>query len=265
MKAKRLFIAGFILLAMCSSQAHARANGITEEFHKTYGLSSGGSVRLNNVNGGVQIKVWDKNEVEVDAVKRADDKDMMDQLEILIDTSSDLVNIDTKYPHNSNTHNEEGPWVEYTITVPKDANLDKIRTVNGDIEISGVEGKINASTVNGTVRASDIKNDCRMETVNGKIEAEFASLRSGSDETLRSVNGSIVVSLPANASTRIKANASNGHISNDFGLTSSRGSERDSFVKLGDSLEGKIGSGDGNVNAETVNGGIKILKSGEGE
>ncbi len=259
------FVVGFIFLAACSRQVPARESGITEEFHQSYALSSGGSVRLNNINGGVRIKVWDKDEVKIDAVKHADNKDMMDQLEIVVNASHDLVDVDTKYPENSNTHNHngQGPWVEYTITVPKDANLDSIKTINGDLEISGVEGKIKASTINGTVHASDIKNDCRLETINGKVKAGFASLGSGSDVTLKSVNGSIVINLPTDASARIKASAFRGHISDDFGLVSSRESEGHSFIKFGDSIDGKIGDGSASLNAETVNGGIKILKSEE--
>jgi hypothetical protein len=257
------FIVWFFFLAACSSQAVVRGAGITEEFHQSYKLSSDGKVRLNNVNGGIEINAWDKNEVRVDAVKHADDKGMMEHLQIVVDASSDLVDIDTKYPQDSNTHNDNGPWVEYTITVPRDASLDKVKTINGEIEIDGVEGSVDASTINGNVRVSDAKNDCRLETVNGKIEAVFASLKSGADVTLKSVNGSITVDLPAGSSVKIKAKTVSGRISNDFGLVSSRESDERSFVTVGDSVDGKVGGGVSDFDAETVNGNIKILKSGE--
>ncbi|HUI29976.1 MAG TPA: DUF4097 family beta strand repeat-containing protein [Candidatus Acidoferrales bacterium] len=265
MKATKFLTVVFICLAARSSQAMVRGSEVVEEFHQSYALSDGGSVRLNNINGGVEIKVWDKREVEVDAEKRADDKDMMEQLQIVVNASQDLVDIDTKYPDDNNTHNDHGPWVEYTITVPRDANLDRIKIINGDIEISGVGGKMNASTINGIVRASDVKNDCILETVNGTIDADFASLKSRCDLRIKSVNGSIAVNLPADLNARIKAKTVSGHISNDFGIVLSRDSDDHSFVKIGDSIDGKIGNGDGYVNAETVNGSIKILKSGEGK
>ena len=259
----KLFFLGFIFFAAWLNQTTVRGNGIREEFQQTYTLSPAGSVRLNNINGGIEIKVWDKNEVEVDAVKHADDKSMMDQLKIVVDATRDTVDIDTKYPENSNTHNDEGPSVEYTITVPSGANLDRIKTINGEIEISGVQGKIDASTINGTVRASGINNECQLETVNGKIDAGFVSLKSEADVTLKSVNGSIVANFPSGIGARIKAKTVSGKISNDFGLVSSYEKDKDSFVKVGDSIDGKIGDGGANVDAETVNGSIKILKSGE--
>ena len=261
MKTIKFFVVGFFVLAAFSTQSPARGSGITEKFHQSYALSSGGQVRLNNINGGVEIKVWDKNEVTVDAVKHADDKDMMEEVQIVVDASKEFVDIDTKYPKESNTHNEDGPWVEYTITVPRDANLDKIETVNGDIEIQGVKGKMNASTINGTVSVSGVGNDCQLETVNGIIKAHFAALKSGSDAKLKTVNGSIAVNLPAGSSLKIKAKTVSGHISNEFGLASSR--DKRSFVKVGDSIDGKIGDGSASLGVETVNGNIKILKSGE--
>ena len=263
MKAMKLFVTGLILLAACSSQACARGNGITQEFHQSYPLSSGGKVRLNNINGGVEIRVWDKNEVKVDAVKHADDEAMMDQLQIEVNPSSGLVDIDTKYPDNTNTHNEEGPWVEYTLTVPKEANLDKIKTINGNIEISGIAGELNATTVNGAVDASGITEDCRLETVNGNVKAEFALLKSGSKAKLKAVNGSITIDIPTSVGAAVKARTVSGHITNDFGLASSR--DERAVVKVGDSVDGQIGDGKASLELETVNGNIRILKPGDGK
>ncbi|HEU4770998.1 MAG TPA: hypothetical protein VFS68_02470, partial [Candidatus Udaeobacter sp.] len=44
---------------------------LREEFHQTYSLSPTGRIGLENINGGVQIKVWDRAAVQVDAIKKA--------------------------------------------------------------------------------------------------------------------------------------------------------------------------------------------------
>src|SRR5215204_638961 len=44
---------------------------VREEFHQTYPLSITGRVSLENINGGVQIKVWDRAAVQLDAIKKA--------------------------------------------------------------------------------------------------------------------------------------------------------------------------------------------------
>jgi hypothetical protein len=42
----------------------------TEEFHQSYPISANGQIELHNINGPVEIKAWDRNEVKVDAIKR---------------------------------------------------------------------------------------------------------------------------------------------------------------------------------------------------
>ena len=50
---------------------------VREEFHQTYPISATGRVSLENINGDVQIKVWDRAAVQVDAVKKAYRRDRL--------------------------------------------------------------------------------------------------------------------------------------------------------------------------------------------
>src|SRR5215471_1233913 len=73
---------------------------LSEELHKSYPLNADGRVSLNNVNGRVHISAWDRNEVEVDAVKRASTKQALEEANIVIDSSSGSISIRTRYPSN---------------------------------------------------------------------------------------------------------------------------------------------------------------------
>src|SRR5580658_3520868 len=42
-----------------------------EDFHFSYPLSAGGSLRLENFNGSVEISGWDKNTIDIDGTKYA--------------------------------------------------------------------------------------------------------------------------------------------------------------------------------------------------
>lgn len=252
-----------ILFSACGSYALVHGDRIKEEFHQSYALAAHGLVRLHDVNGDVEVKVWDKHEVKLDAVKYAVDEEQMDELKIEVDASKDVVDIQTRFPKNNDTHNGEGPIVDYVLTVPKDANLDEIKTVNGAIEILGVEGNVNASTVNGTVDAAGLKNSCELKSVNGSVHGKFASLPGDAKVKIASVNGSVVVDLPAGVNASVKAKVQNGKIKDDFGISASEKHEKFPFVKLGDSLNGDIGNGGARVEMSTVNGSIRILKSAE--
>jgi len=52
-------------------QALPDAGEVRQEFHQTYPFSATGRVSVENLNGEVKINVWDRNEVQVDAFKRA--------------------------------------------------------------------------------------------------------------------------------------------------------------------------------------------------
>ena len=127
------------------------------------------------------------------------------------------------------------------MTVPASVNLDKISTVNGDVEIRSMSGKVKAETVNGDLVASGLVSDVDLETVNGSVNAEFTSLGGSQRVSAEAVNGRIVLELPADASARVHAETVNGSIdADDFGLKTDKG-----FI--GHECEGKIGNGDARI------------------
>ncbi len=252
---------GFVVFLFSVGPLLAKSNGASEKFQQSYALSAGGTVSLQNINGNVKITTWDKNEVKIEAVKYADDKNDLDNLKIEVDASNDIVAIHTRYPEERDEHHGHGYEVEYTLTIPKGAKLDKVDLINGKIDISGVTGTVAASTVNGAIHAENLVGGCDLKTINGEVEAEFGAMAAESLARLKSVNGAVVISMPANSDANLEASTTMGHITNDFGLQSSRESDEDVYVKMGDSIHGKIGKGGASVRVETVNGSIRILKS----
>src|SRR5207253_10657762 len=75
--------------ALLLNVAVARASDddalVMEEFHQTYPLNVNGRVELQNINGAVHITAWERNEVKVDAIKRAEDQQDLKDEEIIVD------------------------------------------------------------------------------------------------------------------------------------------------------------------------------------
>lgn len=163
-------LAGLILAVAVQARAD---EPYTKEFHQVYPLSSTGEVSLENLNGSVQITGWDRNEVKVDAVERADSREMLNRLQIQVNSAPDDVSIKTEFPHDWLSHH--GSWrVNYTVMVPKRAALGKIDLVNGAVVIRDVSGDVSASSVNGPVNASGLSGAVRLSAVNGPVSAAFA-------------------------------------------------------------------------------------------
>jgi putative adhesin len=262
LQARSAFVLTFCAMLISSSANAADHRGaFSEEFHQTYALTPDGRVELDNINGAVHISVWDQNEVKVDAVKSADSKERLDQARIDIDSGKDYLSIRTKYPDhdltfNWGSHNNPAS-VEYTLTVPRGARLDEIKLINGSLDVSGAKGEVHASCINGRLEAHNLSGRAELSTINGHLEAKFDDLP-GSSIELKSVNGSVALTIPSDSKATIEASTVSGGLENDFGLHVSH----HSFV--GHELRGELGTGGPRIKLEDVNGRIEIRHASDG-
>jgi Toastrack DUF4097 len=239
------------LTAFLAFTLQARAFAETEEFHQTYPLSANGRIDLANINGPVKIKAWDRNEVQVDAIKRAGSKHDLDEVQIKIDSGKDSLSIRTEYARHDHawTRNDPGS-VDYVLMVPRNSRLDDINLVNGDLEIEGVSGEVRASCVNGRLRARNLSGRTQLSTVNGNLEANLDRLSSPVE--VSSVNASVLLTLPSDAKADTEASTVSGSISNDFGIRVAN------HKWVGHELNGELGGGGTRVRVNNVNGRIEI-------
>jgi DUF4097 and DUF4098 domain-containing protein YvlB len=252
---------GFVL--MLSGAAAARAQGgdegqLTKEFSATYPLAPDGRVRLKNINGRARVTSWERDEIRIEATKRAHTQQRLDEAQIDVQAAADSVQIKTVYPGNElrfERGSRDNPAsVDYVLTVPRTARLESIELVNGPLEVEGLAGEIKAALVNGKLTARNLAGDARLTTVNGVLEAEFDRLAAGT-VSLSSVNGEVVVRLPADADATLRASTVHGRIENDLGLPVRRGRY------VGQSLAGQLGGGAGRVKLDNVNGAIRITRA----
>lgn len=224
----------------------------TEEFRQTYPLSERGTVQLSHVNGTVVIKAWDRSEVSLFARKRAATKDDLERLKIEVDSKSSAIRINTKHPE-SRRRGQTGT-VDYELTVPKDAVLSQIKSVNGSVTVEGVLGKVHVSTVNGSATATGLSSDTQLESVNGTVRAFFDSLQNVKDVRLTSVNGGAEIQVPNRGDVSFSAKTVNGAIKTSSGMQVRR------KFPVGKELDSKLGRGTTQVKMETVNGGIRVTE-----
>lgn len=236
-----------------------KGDELKDQFSQTYQLTFTGGVRISNINGDVHVNVWDQSTVKVDAVKRAYSQERLSEITIDVNAKGDTLHISTKYPDRQNyggrNRGDSAGSVEYTLTIPRGASLQS-ELVNGDLDVAGVQGDVNASLVNGTIKAVGLGGEVKLSTVNGNLQADWAGLSGSKSVNLSSVNGSIVLFVPAAANADVKASTVHGKILNDFGLAVDDGQH------VGQNLSGQIGSGGTRVRLNSVNGSIAIKRGG---
>src|ERR1017187_6292612 len=133
-------ILGSLLALLLATSLQAQ---VTQDFHRTVLLSASARVSLDNVNGNVEITGWDRNEVQIDAVKKARDQQRLDEARIEVNASGDSVEIKTRYPEGHTNNNPAS--VHYELHVPQNARLDHINLVNGSLAVQKVSGEMSAN------------------------------------------------------------------------------------------------------------------------
>jgi len=248
----RVKLTGLLLsLLIAGSGLHASIIGTPQaEFRQTYALNSTGRVVIQNLYGDVRITAWDRDEVLVQAIKRSRDPRQLKDAQIVVDSSNELVSIRTLY---AGTDVERPASVEYRITVPRTANLENVRLVNGGLSISGVAGSIKASSVNGNIKADRLEGQADLSTVNGLLEAEFDRVSRTNSISLSSVNGPIKLSIPSGSGAQLTADNLSGGIDSDFGQVSR--------ATKGHRLRTTVNRGGAHIHLNNVNGGISIRSS----
>jgi DUF4097 and DUF4098 domain-containing protein YvlB len=219
-------------------------------------LSASATVRLENVNGRISISGWDQDRYEVVITKKAKEEENLDRIEVNRHITADHLEISVHLPKKKgwfSTSNIHGS-VDLVLMVPATARLDRIKTINGGLEIVDITGLVDASSVNGGIVARDLGGDADFSSVNGGIKASFTRVDASSDMDFDTVNGSIRLSLPEDLNADIKTSVVNGRVHCDFPITLDGGVSKRK-------LRGRIGEGGTRLGASSVNGSIHLRQN----
>jgi hypothetical protein len=250
------------LLAVAALSAPAFAANDTDVFDRTIPLSAGSSFSLTNVNGSISVEGWDRDAVEVHAVKTAR-QSAADLALVRIDTDSapGRVSISTIYPPD-NPDNDVEVTVDYTVHVPRRVLLAQLATVNGAVRVSGVEGQGELRSVNGDIDVLRSAGAFSARTTNGGVYVELLRLTapgapSLNPITLETVNGSVALALPNDAAATVDARSLNGDFHSDLPM-----SLLSEYSPRG--VRGRLGAGSIPIRLRTVNGAIRVVTLPQG-
>jgi hypothetical protein len=234
------------IFVMAALMSVSPANAYTQTFDRVVPISANGALRLENVNGLVDVRAWDRNNVEIRAVKTAASSDDLNRVTIAIESQPDWVHVLTRYPQDQSVDVN----VEYHISVPRGVALESIVTVNGDVRATNLDSGGALQTVNGDVEVYDCAGSFSARTTNGNIREELRSLGKAST-ALETMNGSVLLALPASAGAQLDAQTMNGEIHSERPILMQGSSGHGSF-------QGKLGPGGAPLRIRAVNGSIQI-------
>jgi hypothetical protein len=276
MRISRTAIVGLVLaagLSVAGCDIQAGEGGLSfdiasgkaqDTWTRSYTLPAGGRLELINVNGRITAEPATGEAVTVEAVRIAKGssdeaaKDLLAKLEIREEVSGSTARVESRPPRLSGFGGHEIQW---TVKVPKGVTVD-LRTVNGGVRITGLQGEVHARTTNGGVVGRGlIPTIIEASAVNGGIDIELAAPLDATDSVeMETVNGGVSLSLPSESRATITARAVNGGVRvNDLDID--RDPQSNDFESKR-RLEGTLNGGGARVNVSTTNGGVRISRGG---
>src|SRR5271170_3953376 len=202
--------AAVLMLLMLAGVCAAPCFAISKDFHESFPLEAGGSFELQNVNGPVEVQGWDRNVVEIRAVKIAKAKEAdIERVTIEVEVRPNLVSVVTRYPQNEGVE----VAVEYTVHVPRGARVERLGTVNGTLRVSSLENVGDLRTVNGNIEVYESAGPVAAHVTNGNVHLELTHLSTPEATVAETTNGSVLLALPASAQADLEARCLNGSFS----------------------------------------------------
>jgi hypothetical protein len=238
-----------------------------------------GSIHVTG-DGGSDVRLESVTRVEADhdAALRAALQDVKIEAEERGETVAVTVRDDGQNTCGENWQQQRGrAWwdrrqystsTDLTLQVPRDVRV-RVCTVNGGtVTVTGVNGDFDVSNVNGKVVLTDLGGSGRANTVNGGIDASFTRAPRAESQ-FKTVNGTIEVAFPRDLSADLSLKTFNGGLFTDFDTTplpvaAERvdRSDRPRYVyRRGGTTRVRIGAGGPELTFDTLNGDVRIVRA----
>ncbi|HEX3703879.1 MAG TPA: DUF4097 family beta strand repeat-containing protein [Vicinamibacterales bacterium] len=156
----------------------------TDRFSRKVKIGRDGRVSVQNISGDITVTAGGGDEVSIEAVKRTrGDHSQLASVHIDVDERSGRVDVRTTH-----TANNDRVSVDYTIVVPASASVD-VKSVSGNLKVSGAHGVVRGETVSGSVTTTDTPQLEYAKSVSGDVS--LSGVATDGDLTAGSVSGNI--------------------------------------------------------------------------
>jgi hypothetical protein len=221
-------------------------------------LPMSGQVNVAGTNGGIEVIGEDRRDIalEVKVTAQGWSHEAAEEVlrQIQVKTGGTIEATGPKFSWWS----WSGNWsASYKLRVPQHLAAD-LRTVNGGIELTGVDGVIHVETVNGGLSLSDLAGEVHAETVNGGMHVALNGDQwRGAGLWAKTVNGGVSVKAQDHYSAHLVVETVNGGISVGFPITVQ------GKIGSGHHIDANLGDGGPTIEFQTVNGGVRVGRDQE--
>jgi DUF4097 and DUF4098 domain-containing protein YvlB len=283
-----------VLLALASAFAVTAG----QQVDTTLAVAQGQRLQVNAYGGEVAVQAWNRNAVRVEATTSGRHR-------VQVSVSGPVVSVRTEGRHgppedaelrisapawmamsvsgvntNVKVTGSRAPiaveTVEGEVQVNGGNGLISLRSVQGRVTLKGARGRIKVNSVNEDLEVTNSAGEIMAETVNGEIvldRVDAATLdastingdisydgpiKSGGRYSLTTHNGDIMVTVAEASSASVAVSTFNGEFESEFAVPLSG-------TRKGKGFSFTLGSGSAQVNLESFQGTIRLVRPGSKE
>lgn len=234
----------------CIDLIGADANRYIEREEKRFSTTGTPDVAVSTFDGSIEIRAWDKPEVEVIIEKRTATKEAAQEIEIHSEQNGNLVTVDVKAPRMSGFGIHFSRSAKLIVSLPASANV-TAKSGDGSIDVARITGRLDLRSGDGSIRGRDLAGDVRAHTGDGsiKLDGVTGSLDVDTGDGSVEASGKLASVRARSGDGSMTIHADTGSAADsDWNLTTGDGSVT---LELPDGFNGEL-------DAHTGDGGIRM-------
>ena len=248
--------------------------GHADDWSKTYDLTGKPELRVEASDANIHIEPWDQNKIEARVTTRGWHIGVGGGVEIVDHQQGNAVEIEIReHLHAHISIGVDTRRIDVEIHMPRSGNVEaqtgdgridarglagdlSFKSSDGRLDLADLDGNVRAKTGDGPVRVSGRFDQVQLSSSDGRVELEA---RRGSqvreDWEVRTSDGGVRLSLPADLAANIILHAGDGRITTDLPVTVQGATDKSN-------LRGTINGGGKELRVHTGDGSITLDKSG---
>ena len=267
-------LATMLVAPGCIDIVRADFGKYVEREEKHFAVSGKPELSLRTFDGSIEIRPWDKADVQVIVEKRGRDKSDIANIEVQAQQNGNRVEVLVKdNPTRGIGIRFGGRSAKLIVSVPASADV-SARSGDGSIDLEGLTGHIQLQSGDGSIHATRVDGDVDVHTGDGSVtlSGKLTGVRArsgdgsvtihadsgstaGNDWDIATGDGSVTLAIPDDFGAELDAHTGDGGIHmQDVTLSNVTGT-------IGrNSLRGRLGNGGHNVRVRTGDGSITLRK-----
>ena len=234
------------------------AGATSDEIRKSFDLKPGALVRIEGINGHVDIQTTaDAKTAEVVVKRTADDASSFKRRDMIVEQTPDGFVVRSRQNHVGLWDHLFGkdPKEEVTIKAPRDIAL-ALKGINGHVKTGDITGALEVRGVNGRVEIGTAGESAEVSGINGSISIGLKQLGEHGAR-FSGINGGVEIRLSVGLNADLRARGMNGRVVSEVSdVTVERENAWSNYSS-------QIGKGGPLIEISGVNGNVRLTR-GEG-